>query len=347
MTDDNGNLHLLFFQGEAGGGNLLYTRREAGQAAFSPPLRVNSQDKSAIALGTIRGGHIAVGKNGRVHVAWNGSGQAFPKNPLAGVPMLYARLNDAGTAFEPQHNLMEQSALLDGGGSLAADRTGNVYVAWHALGADLVKGEDNRQVWVRISRDNGQTFSQEKPAWAEHTGACGCCGMGGFADRQGNVYLVYRAASAKINRGMYLLRTTDQGQSFAGLRMDEWEIATCPMSSEAFAEGPGGTYTAWDNDGQVYFARLPSAKLALEKPIAVPGPGRNQKHPALAVNTNGHVLVAWTEGTGWNRGGTLAWQVYDKSGKATTEGGRQAGAIPVWGLPAVVAETDDSFTIFH
>jgi hypothetical protein len=36
-------------------------------------LRVNSQQGSAIAAGAIRGAHLAVGRNGRVHVAWNGS----------------------------------------------------------------------------------------------------------------------------------------------------------------------------------------------------------------------------------------------------------------------------------
>ncbi|HWY86149.1 MAG TPA: hypothetical protein VNX28_05470, partial [Gemmataceae bacterium] len=346
-VDAKGNLHLLYFQGEAKGGNLLYVRRDVGQTTFSQPLRVNSQEGSAIAIGTIRGGHLALGKNGRVHVAWNGSMQALPKNPITGTPMLYARLNDSGTDFEPQRNLMTKSAILDGGGSLAADREGNVYVAWHALGQDLVKGEDNRRVWVSVSGDNGKTFAAEKPAWKENTGACGCCGMRGFADREGNAYIVYRAASEKINRGMYLLRSPDRGQSFAGVRLDNWEIATCPMSSEAFAEGPNGIYTAWDNDEQIFFTRIQGGKIAVEKPKAVPGQDRNQKHPALAVNKMGDVIVVWTEGTGWNRGGALAWQVYDKAGKPTPLAGLRPGAIPVWGLPAVVAEADGRFTIFH
>jgi hypothetical protein len=58
------------------------------------------------------------------------------------------------------------------------------------------------------------------------------------------------------------------------------------------------------------------------------------------------MILVWTEGTGWNRGGALAWQVYDKTGKAT-ESGRRPGAIPVWGLPSVIAEPDGRFTIFH
>ena len=347
VVDEKDNLHLLYFHGEAKGGNLMYVRRDAGKHAFSQALRVNSQEGSAIATGTIRGGHIALGKNGRVHVAWNGSHKAEPKNPISGMPMMYARLNDAGTAFDSQRNLMTKSAILDGGGSLAADSKGNVYVAWHALGQELAKGEDNRKVWVAISNDEGKTFAAEKSAWNENTGACGCCGLRGFADLKGNTYFVYRAASEKINRGMYLIQSADQGKSFSGVQMDNWKIDTCPMSSEAFAEGRSGVYTAWDTQGQIYFARIQSGKAAVDTPKAAPGHGGNRKHPALAVNKNGDVIVVWTEGTGWNRGGDLAWQVYDKFGKATAESGRRQAAIPVRRLPTVVAEPDGRFTILH
>src|SRR5262249_61925015 len=114
----------------------FYVRREAGKTAFSSPLKVNSQAGSAIATGTIRGGQLALGKNGRVHVAWNGSGKAQPRS--AGQytsPMLYARLNDAGTAFEEQRNLMQVTTTLDGAGTVAADQDGNAYGAWHGVTA--------------------------------------------------------------------------------------------------------------------------------------------------------------------------------------------------------------------
>ena len=119
------------------------------------------------------------------------------------------------------------------------------------------------------------------------------------------------------------------------------------MSSEAFAEGPAGVYLAWDNDGQIFFTHTPTAALAPETPTAAPGDGKSRKHPAIAVNKRGEMLLAWTEGTGWMRGGALAWQVYDAKGQPTAERGRRDGAIPVWGLPAAVAEPDGKFTIYH
>ncbi len=346
VVDAKGNLHLLYYSGDPRGGNLMYVRRDLGKKTLKQPIQVNSQDGSAIAVGTIRGGHLALGKGGRVHVAWNGSMKAEPKNPISGHPMMYTRLNDQGTAFEPQRNLMTETSILDGGGSLAADSRGNVYVAWHAIGKDNAKEEGNRKVWISISKDDGKTFAGEKPAWDVNTGACGCCGLRAFADAKGDAYLIYRAASAKVNRGMYVLRSANQGQTFAGQQLDNWKIDHCPMSSEAFAEGPRGVYVAWDNDGQVFFSLVRSPLIESDSVKWAPGKGGDRKHPALAFNKNGDMILVWTEGAGWNRGGALAWQVYDKSMRPT-ESGRRAAAIPVWGLPAVFAEANGSFTIFH
>jgi hypothetical protein len=76
-------------------------------------------------------------------------------------------------------------------------------VAWHGRGEK--EGEENRRVWVARSTDEGKTFSRETAAWNEPTGACGCCGMRAFADRRGRVHLLYRAATDKVDRDMYLL----------------------------------------------------------------------------------------------------------------------------------------------
>jgi hypothetical protein len=67
----------------------------------------------------------------------------------------------------------------------------------------------------------------------------------------------------------------------------------------------------------------------------------------VATNKKGEVILVWTEGTGWQKGGRLAWQVYDPSGRPTEEHGLVAGAIPVWGLATVVAQPDDRFLIIH
>ena len=68
-VDANGTVHLIYFKGNQGGGDIFYVRREQGREDFSTPIRVNQLPASAIATGTIRGAHLAVGKKSRVHVS--------------------------------------------------------------------------------------------------------------------------------------------------------------------------------------------------------------------------------------------------------------------------------------
>jgi hypothetical protein len=214
VADPKGTLHLIYFKGDnAGAGDLFYVRREAGTERFSDPMRINSRPASACAIGSVRGGQVALGKGGRrLHVVWNGKGTE------------YARLNDSGTAFEEQRDLMRQTQIPDGGGTVAADEAGNVYVIWHGIRNGEKASEDTRKVWVARSQDEGKTFSMEAPAWTQPTGVCACCSTRAFADHKGAVYLLYRSATAKVNRDIYLLSSLDEGKSFQEALVHKWRV---------------------------------------------------------------------------------------------------------------------------
>jgi hypothetical protein len=345
VVDSEGVVHLIYFKGDPAAGDIFYVHSENGGRTFSRPLRVNSHAGSAIAIGNIRGAHLAVGKNGRVHVAWNGSGKAEPKGPNGASPMLYTRLDDAGTSFAPQRNIIQSAVGLNGGGSVAADESGNAYVAWHAP-APGGEGEGDRRVWIAHSSDEGKTFSRERPAYSASTGACGCCGMRAFADNKGSVYLLYRSASERIHRDMYLLTSTDHGANFHGEDISPWEIGDCPMSSASFSQSAGGVVAAWETKGQVYYARINAGTGKRSQPVGAPGESGGRKHPAVASNAKGETILVWTEGMGWNRGGSLAWQVYDNTGKPTADSGR-ANGVPTWSLVAVFTRPDGGFTVVY
>lgn len=344
-VDARGVTHLVYLKGTPSGCDAYYTRREGSN--WATPLRVNSRANSAVAMGTIRGPQLALGKGGRVHVVWFGSSQAGIKGPADSAPLLYSRLNNAGTAFEAERNLMQASAALDGGPGVAADPSGNVYVAWQAASAGgKGEGPGKRQLWVSRSADDGKSFSREAPAWQEALGACPCCSTEAFVDAKGALYVLYRMAANDTERDMVLLVSTDQGRTFQGKRIDPWPINACPMSSEAFSEGGGALVAAWETKGQVKYARVEPGSSRFSTPVGAPGPGEGRKHPVVALNGKGELLFAWTEDTGWNRGGALAWQLYDASGRAA-EQGRLPGGIPVWGLAAAAARPDGSFLLVH
>jgi hypothetical protein len=349
--DGRGTLHLVYYNGDARHGDLFYARSKDGGASFSSALPVN-EGGSAVAAGTIRGAQLTLGKADRVHVAWNGSSDVGPLNPDSGkpgAPMLYARLNDAGDTFEPQRNLMLHSFGLDGGGSIGADQNGNVYVTWHGIGQSEAKGtgkegEARRCVWMAKSEDNGKTFSTESKVWAQDTGACGCCGMKTFVDRKGGVFALYRSATESVRRDIYLLTSNDHGRTFQGELLHKWNINACPMSSMDFAQNANMVVAAWETRGQVYWTHVIGGT---RDPIAAPGEGKGRKHPRLAVSEKGEVLLVWTEGTGWQKGGSLRYQIYDAAGKPRGGETQQLPGIPTWSFAAAVPVSDDSFSILY
>jgi hypothetical protein len=346
VADNAGIIHLIYFKGETASGDVFYVRSKPGTTEFSKPIRVNSEAGSAIAMGTIRGGQLALGRNGRVHLAWNGTQKAAPPNQIKGSPMLYTRLNEERGAFEPQRNLMHRTFHLDGGGSIAADREGNVYVAWHATRADSAEGEAGRRLWVARSRDDGATFTDEAPALESATGACACCGTKALVDRRGTLYVLYRAAKGNVERDMMLVTSRDHGAHFQSASLQPWPASTCPMSSESLVDTTLGVLAAWETKGQIAYAKIDPQSLVASRLSSPPGAG-NRKHPALAANADGETIVVWAENTGWQRGGSLEWRIFDSSGRATRDKGRVDGGIPVWSLPAVVALPDGSFVIIH
>jgi hypothetical protein len=340
----DGTVHLIYFRGEPAAGDVFYCRRGAKDPEFSQPIRVNTEPGSVIATGTIRGAQLALGYDDRPHVAWNGSNRAQPRGPNEETPLLYTRLSDDGSQFEPQRNLIQAAYGLDGGACIAADAAGRVFVAWHAGEG---RSEEERRVYMTQSSDNGRTFSPERVIDMDRVGACGCCGMRGTVGPDGDVRFLYRAAREGVNRDMYLLTSTDGGETFSSRKLDEWELEVCPMSSEAFAHTADSTWAAWETAEQVFVTKL--SEESDERLIRRPAAGRaaRRKHPALAVNNAGELLFVWTEGTGWNKGGGLAWQLFDERGRADPAEKGQMPGISTWSFAAAYAAEDGSFVILY
>jgi hypothetical protein len=347
-ADAGGTVHLIYYKGEAGGGDVFYVRREAKSGDFSKPIRVNSEPGSAIAAGTIRGAQLALGKGTRVHVVWNG-GKGARKVSVGGkevTPLLYTRLNDAGSAFEPERNLITRNGGLDGGSAVAADPVGNVYVFWHGSAPDNTAKEAGRAVFVARSTDDGKTFAPEARATERETGACGCCGMKALADAGGAVYVLYRAAAGNTERGETLLVSRQPGAPFDVVYSDPWKATTCPMSSAFLTESSAGVIAAWETANQVKYASVDPAALRVSTPVAST-PTSKRKHPVAVRNRSGETLFVWTEGTAWAKGGSVGWQLHRKDGTAVAERTRIEGGVPVWSLPTAVALPDDTFLLVH
>jgi hypothetical protein len=66
----------------------------------------------------------------------------------------------------------------------------------------------------------------------------------------------------------------------------------------------------------------------------------------VVANAKGQTILVWTAGMGWNRGGSLPWQLFDKSGEPMKEK-RQADGVPTCSLVAVFPRADGGFTVVY
>jgi hypothetical protein len=341
LVDGKGVLHLLWYAGSAKGGNLFHATRQADKT-WSTPVKVNSIPDSAVAAGTIRGAQYAVGRGGCLHVIWNGyhetAGKADP------MPLYYTRSTDGGLTFEPQR-IISGDWPMDGGGAVAADAAGKVYAFWHA--GRHGEGEGARRIFVRMSEDDGKTFGEERAISPEGLGVCGCCAMQALAVRSGPVHVLYRcAANGGKDRDICTLVSGDGGKTFNHAVVDPWEINGCPMSSMSLVDlGNGKVAGAWERDGQIIIARFDIASSTPGKFTTAMSSASQRKHPVLAAGRNGSLLIAWAENTGWNKGGTLAWQVLNRDLEIfPTSVLGTGGEVPVWSF-GTVASAADGFVI--
>jgi hypothetical protein len=329
-------VHLLYYSGDPAHGDLYYTNSKDEGGSWSSAVKVNTETGDAIAIGNIRGGQLAVGKNGRVHVVWLGSKTNSTGTDM-GMPLLYTRLKDDGTGFEPERNLQGKTFSLDGGASVAADDGGDVYVAWHA--APAANGDESqRKVFLAESTDEGKDFAAESPVWDRETGACSCCSLKALSSGD-RVWIFYRGAEKDVQRDPYLLSSVDKGRSFIGHKMSDWEANTCPMSSFSLDTHNGKVYSAWERRGVIQW------QASSGQPSR--GVGNHAKYPVILVNGDGETLLAWTEEMDWGTGGSVVWQVYDRNGKPVpSQSGRQDG-VPAWSLVSAFVRKDGSFAVVY
>jgi hypothetical protein len=333
-VDAAGTAHLIYLKGDPQRSDVRYVRRAKGAKTWSAPVAVNNEPGTAVAMGTIRGAQLALGQGGTLHVVWNGAMK--PKADGAkGMPLYYTRLEPGQTAFAPQRNLLGETGALDGGASIAADDKGDVYAVWHGKPAGAGPGETERVVFVLSSKDNGVTFGAPQVANADFAGTCACCSLKALATPDGRLMTLYRAAHTLTGRDLTLLESKDAA-TFKRITLDPWQTDKCPMSSAALVSTPKGIRAAWETNGKIRSSLLGSTAGDIASGSA--------KHPTLAINARGETLVAWTIGTGWQRGGELGWTILDASGRPTAERGKAPG-VPVWSDAAAYAEPDGGFVI--
>jgi hypothetical protein len=306
----DGAIHVLL---DAEDGPRYVKSTDAG-VTFSTPMSIVGVASQKPGL-RFQGEDLAVGKDGRVHVAMSNNAWKL-KLPQEEWGFYYASLVHDAKAFTPTRNINRKPSE---GFSLAADERGNV-------SACFLSGK----LFTMVSRDNGETFTpytEPNPTW----NPCDCCTTAAAFGADGKLALLYREETDN-ERDMYvaLLEQSGKGKPIRSrVSGIPWKLNGCPMTYFTIARTDTGYVTAWPTKGQVYFARL-------DKGGAVLPPGEIRT-PGTSGMRNGLVALSAPDGAtlvAWKNKDVLGWQLYDakaqaqgEPGSASSLGGGAAGVV--------------------
>jgi len=307
-TDDT--IHLLL---DAEDGPRYVKSTDAG-VTFSAPMTIVDAASKKPGL-KFQGEDLAVGKDGRVHVAMSNNAWKL-KLPEEEWGFYYASLAPVARAFSPVRNVNRKPSE---GFSLAADERGNV-------SACFLSGK----LFTMVSHDNEKTFSkfaEPNPAF----NPCDCCTTAAAYGADGKLALLYREETDN-ERDMFVVLSDQRGESKPAQTLGSgtpWKLNGCPMTYFTITRAGEGYVAAWPTKGQVYFARLDNAGAVL--------PPGEIKSPGTSGMRNGLVALSARDGAtlvAWKNKDVLGWQLYDakaqpqgEPGSVSSLGGGAAGAV--------------------
>jgi hypothetical protein len=348
LVDADGVVHLLTLAPDSADGELRHRISEDGGFVWKPPLVAG---RGVAIEGRTRGGRMALGREGRLHVAWQGSAAAEPRASDEADPLLYTRLDDEGLAFEPPRNVASARAFPDSGCAIAADGSGAVWILWHTPGA--VADERERELWLARSLDDGASFEPERSIGGD-LGVCAASAPAIACDGDA-LYVLYRVAGERNEHGSWLLVSRDGGETFEGRVLDRWNAASCPPGGAALQPGPLGMVGVWERAGGLYLASFRGLEARGEqrkqRQVTLGGWGvRSQAdlvHPTLVVASWGEMLVVSLADANWGRELHLDWSAYDAESTWLGSAPEPLEQVPDHSLATCFAREDGTFVVVY
>lgn len=317
--DPEGIIHLLYDSDDG----PKYTKSTDGGASFDSSIPVVDRGSQKAGL-EYSGWDMAVGKNGRIHVAMSTNAWKL-KLPEDEWGFFYANLDPQASTFSPVRNINRKPSE---GFSLATDDKGNVTACW-------LSGK----LFANVSHDNGETFGPYVELNTRYN-PCDCCTTSAAYGADGRLAVLYREKTDN-ERDMYVVIWDQHGGNMSRTRVSRtlWKIDGCPMTYFAISRERDGFAAIWPTKGEVYFARL-DGNANPSSPAEIKTPGRSGMRTGMLAlsGRGGHTLLAW------NHGGQIGWQLYGAHGESLGEPGFEKTSGQ--GVAGVVGK-DGRFILFR
>jgi len=248
MVDESGVVHVAFGVNN----NVKYSRSEDGGKKFTAPVTLPTVD--VMSLGMRRGPRVAVsGRTVCISVIGGKQGKGRDGD------VLVFRSNDNGQTWQgPVAANDKADSAREGLHGMASGPKGELCCVWLDL------RDDKTEVYSSISRDAGETWSENVLAYRSPGGSvCECCHPSVTISTDGKIHVLFRN-SLHGKRDMYLTTSSDGGKSFGKadkLGTGSWTFDHCPMDGGSLTVlKDKDVATIWRRDKQIYFTKSAGAK---------------------------------------------------------------------------------------
>jgi len=285
--------------------DLYFTRSEDGGRNWREPVRVNQEPGSVWGFAVSKP-RIEVGESGTIHIFYPANDRS-PTTGLAVIAAHYTRSTDGGKTFEVSRKInspapTDQSEMLRDGigashsfGTMGQAPDGSILAFW--LDARDMEGpQDGALVYATVSRDDGESFSEEYLVMKGD--ACPCCQMTA-AFGADSVLLGYRHIYAD-GRDSAVARSENGGRSFesrARLPFKPWDIDACPLKPTAMAvDGErvyAAAYTAGEEPSGIYFSRSNDGGKTFTGRLQIHREAALADAPQVTVAPDGAIQLVW------------------------------------------------------
>ena len=297
QTGSDGTIHVLS-DGEYAPFCTLSTDNGA---TFLKPISIRETSSKTPGL-KFHAWDLAVGKDGRVHVAMGNNAWKL-KLPQEEWGLFYATLDRGEKAFSPARNLNRKPSE---GFALAANAQGDV-------SASFLSGK----LYAMVSHDSGRKFGD----WSElntEWNPCDCCTTAAAYGADGRLAVLYREETNN-DRDLYAVIWDQRaGDKMIRRRISTtpWKLEGCPMTYFTISPAANGYIAAWPTKGEIYFARL-DANGEVLPPGEIKTPGQNGMRTGIVAlgAADGATLIAWKNAE------KLGWQLYDAKGNPSSDPG--------------------------
>jgi hypothetical protein len=254
--------------------------------------------------------------DGKILALW-GAANPNPENPYSGIVYYSWSLNDGKSWTAPQSLSRDTNSIDQRYFDVEILKDNTVGVIW--LDSRKHTEKEGSSLYFATFNENNVPGNE----YPIDDTTCQCCRTELFADKQGNIHLVYRKIINDSIRDIVHTVSADNGKTFSAperISPDNWVINGCPHTGPAIAQTPEGISFVWyslGNGSGIFYAGSKNNGKTFSKKEAVSAKP-SAKHPQLEVTEMGEQLIVWDEGT--SKGSRIGLEVRSSAGKKIETG---------------------------